>query len=251
LPTTLLHDPPQTFRCKLPADLALKRTLGHNTFRSVLVKILAVSDMVVDRLYSTQVAERFCDIELILGCGDLPYEFLEFLVTSMNIPLLYVPGNHDPAYDERNPKARAHGCEYLDGKICSIKGLNIAGIGGSIRYRPGGPNQYTQSQMYSRMAALTTKLVWHLPRHGKTLDIMIAHSPPHNIHDDDDKAHIGFKAFNGFIQAFKPRYFLHGHTVTYKNNLVSPITKVGATTIINVYPYRVIDIEVGQPPTTA
>jgi predicted phosphodiesterase len=111
------------------------------------LKILAISDMVVDRLYSAQVAERFRDIEMILSCGDLPYEYLEFLVTSMNVPLMYVPGNHDPAYDEQIPTARAHGCDCLDGKVKLVKGLNIAGMGGSIRYRPGTPNQYTQSHI--------------------------------------------------------------------------------------------------------
>jgi Icc-related predicted phosphoesterase len=206
------------------------------------LKILAISDMVVDRLYSTKVAERFHNVEMILGCGDLPYEYLEFLVTSMNVPLLYVPGNHDPAYNEKEADARAHGCDYMDRKVCSVKGLNITGFGGSIRYRPGGANQYTQSQMYSRLSAFVPKLLWYLPRHGNTLDIMITHSPPRGIHDDDDHAHTGFSAFRDFIQTFKPRYFLHGHTMVYKSNIVSPITKVGTTTVINVYPYRIIDI---------
>ena len=206
------------------------------------MKILAISDMVVDRLYSAQVAERFQDIEMIIGCGDLPYEYLEFLVSSMNIPLLYVPGNHDPAYDEKNRAAHAEGCDNLDREVRSIKGLNIAGIGGSIRYRPGAPNQYTQSQMYSRMSSFLPKLLWHLPLHGNVLDIMIAHSPPRGIHDDDDQAHVGFSAFKDFIQTFKPRYFLHGHTMVYKSNIVSPVTMVGNTAVINVYPYRVIEI---------
>ncbi|MGA2490182.1 MAG: metallophosphoesterase family protein, partial [Anaerolineales bacterium] len=159
------------------------------------MKILAVSDMVVDRLYSTKVAERFRDVEMILGCGDLPYEYLEFLASSMNVPVLYVPGNHDPAYDEKKAAGRAHGCDYLDMKVLSVKGLNIAGFGGSIRYKPGGPNQYTQSQMYSRMSSFIPKLLWYLPRHGNVLDILITHSPPHGIHDDDDQAHTGFSAF--------------------------------------------------------
>jgi uncharacterized protein len=206
------------------------------------LKILAVSDMVVDRLYSSQVAERFRDVEMILGCGDLPYEYLEFLVTSMNIPLLYVPGNHDPAYSEKNPNARAEGCDNVDGEVRTYKGLNIAGIGGSIRYKPGGPNQYTQSQMYSRMIPFVPKLLWYLPRHGNVLDIVVAHSPPHGIHDDDDQAHVGFTAFKDFIRKFKPRYFLHGHTMVYKSNIVSPETMVGTTAVINVYPYRVIEV---------
>ena len=198
--------------------------------------------MVVDRLYSTDVAKRFCDIELILGCGDLPYEYLEFLVTTMDVPLLYVPGNHDPVYNEKIPASRAEGCDSMDQKVRSVKGLNIAGAGGSIRYRPACPNQYTQSQMYARMSSFVPKLLWYLPRHGNTLDIFIAHSPPRGIHDDEDLAHTGFSAFRDFIQTFKPRYFLHGHTMVYKSNLVSPITKVGSTTIINVYPYRIIEV---------
>ena len=206
------------------------------------MKILAISDMVVDRLYSTKVSERFKGIGLILGCGDLPYEYLEFLVTSMNVPLLYVPGNHDPVYNEQESAARAHGCDNLDRKVMSLNGLNIAGVGGSIRYKPGGANQYTQSQMYTRMSSFIPKLLWYLPRHGNVLDILIAHSPPRGIHDDDDQAHTGFSAFRDFIQTFKPRYFLHGHTMVYKNNLVSNITTIGTTTVINVYPYRIIDV---------
>ena len=200
--------------------------------------------MVVDRLYSSHVAERFREVELILGCGDLPYEYLEFLVTSLNVPCLYVPGNHDPAYDEKVPAGHACGCENMDRQVCTVKGLNIAGLGGSIRYRPGVPNQYTQSQMTSRVTAFTPRLRLYLLRHRKVLDVMLAHSPPLGTHDDSDQAHTGFSAFLSLIQTVRPRYFLHGHTALYKNNIVSPVTMLGTTTVINVYPYRLIDIEV-------
>lgn len=210
--------------------------------RSNRLKILAVSDIVDDRLHSAQFPEHFREVEMILGCGDLPYAYLEFLVSSLNVPLLYVPGNHDPAYNEKNPTSYAQGGDHLDGKVMSVKGLSIAGIGGSIRYKPGGPNQYTQTQMYSRMSRFTPRLLWHLSRHGNILDIFIAHSPPRGINDDEDHAHQGFLAFNGFIKTFKPRFFLHGHTMVYKSNIVSHITKVGTTAVINIYPYRVIDI---------
>jgi Icc-related predicted phosphoesterase len=209
---------------------------------SICLKILAVSDMVVDRLYSSQVAERFDGVELLLGCGDLPYEYLEFLVSVMNIPLLYVPGNHDPGYGEKNQRTQAEGCCFLDRRVERVRGLNIAGFGGSVRYKPNCPNQYTQAQMYSRTLSFLPSLLWHTSRNGGVLDIVIAHSPPRGIHDDDDQAHIGFSAFRDLIQIFKPRYFLHGHTMVYKSNIVSPITKVGKTTIINVYPYRIIEV---------
>ena len=44
---------------------------------------------------------HFSEIELILGCGDLPYPYLENLLTFLNVPLFYVPGNHDPNLQPR------------------------------------------------------------------------------------------------------------------------------------------------------
>ncbi len=207
------------------------------------MKILAVSDVVVDRLYSAQVAEYFRDVDMILGCGDLPYEYLEFLVTALNAPLLYVPGNHDPQYDEQNPAARADGCDLLDQRVKRVKGLNLAGLGGSIRYKPVPPNQYTQTEMYFHVISLLPGLLRQRVQTGGVLDIMVAHSPPRGVHDDSDPAHVGFSAFRDFIRVFKPRYFLHGHTLVYKSNLLSPVTRVGATTVINVYPCRLLEVE--------
>jgi Icc-related predicted phosphoesterase len=207
------------------------------------VKILAVSDTIVDRLYTSQMKNYFGDVNLILGCGDLPYEYLEFLVSSLDVPLLYVPGNHDPEYTERNLAARAEGCENVDRRMTQVKGLTVAGLGGSIRYKPGHVNQYSQSEMYHRMYSLLPSLLWTRFLSGRNLDIFIAHSPPRGIHDDNDLAHNGFDAFLPLLRLARPRYFLHGHTLIYKNNLVSPMTKFGETTIINVYPYRIIDVE--------
>lgn len=207
------------------------------------MKILAVSDAVVDQLYSTQFAEQYRGTDLILGCGDLPYEYLEFLVSSLNVPLLYVPGNHDPQFNPRDPTSQADGCDFLDRRVANVKGLYLAGLGGSIRYRPMPPNQYTQAQMYVRLISFLPKLVGQQIRSRSTLDIMIAHSPPRGIHDDDDPAHIGFSAFRDYIQIFKPRYFLHGHTSGYKGNLNSAVTQVGPTTVMNINPYKVLEID--------
>ncbi len=206
------------------------------------MKILAVSDMVIDRLYSATVAERFGDVNLVVGCGDLPYEYLEFLVSALNVPLLYVPGNHDPAFDPKDPSKYAQGCDEIDLKVVRVNGLKIAGIGGSMRYRPCCANQYSQSQMYARIASFLPKLVRSRSKKGDRLDLVIAHSPPRGIHDDNDLAHTGFTAFRDFIRFFKPRYFLHGHTLAYKSNLHAPETILGSTAIINVNPYRIIEV---------
>ncbi len=207
------------------------------------MKILAVSDVVQNNLYSDSVRENFKDVRLLLGCGDLPYAYLEYLVTALNVPLLYVPGNHDPAVNENDPDSSACGCEYLDLRVTRFDGLNIAGFGGSIRYHPRKVNQYSQSQMYFRLLSFYPALLLHRLRTGSGLDLVIAHSPPRGIHDDSDPAHVGFNVFTSFIHTFKPRYFLHGHPMVYKSNLIPPVTQVGPTTVINVYPFRQIEIE--------
>jgi Icc-related predicted phosphoesterase len=207
------------------------------------LKILAVSDVVLERLHSAQVTGLFQGIDMVLGCGDLPYGYLEFLVSMLNVPLLFVPGNHDPEFNQENPAARADGCDLLDQRVTRVRGLNLAGLGGSIRYKPTPPNQYTQSQMYLRLFSILPALLWQRIQTGSGLDIVIAHSPPHGIHDDTDQAHVGFLAFREIIRVFKPRYFLHGHTLVYKSNLLPPVTRVGATTVINVYPYKLLEVD--------
>ncbi len=206
------------------------------------MKILAVSDQVVDQLYSPRVKETFGRVDLVVGCGDLPFAYLEFLVSAFNVPLVYVPGNHDPVVNERNTTAHAEGCENLDGRILKVRGLTIGGMGGSMRYQTGRANQYSQLEMSLKVGAFMPALALNRVRTSKPLDLLIAHSPPLGIQDDNDLPHIGFSSFVTLLKLEKPRYFLHGHTMSF-SNLVPPITMFGKTTVINVNPYRLIEVE--------
>jgi Icc-related predicted phosphoesterase len=206
------------------------------------VKILAISDQVVDRLYTLSCSGHFQDVKLILGCGDLPYTYLEYMVTILNVPMFYVPGNHDPQFNPRSALAHAEGGTNLDLKIVRHNKFLIGGFGGSIQYRTDGTNQYTQSEAYRRAYTLLPRLLINRLQYGRALDILISHSPPFDIHDDTDPAHNGLKALNWLIRIAKPRYHLHGHTHFYKRNLASPETTIGVTKIMNVYPYKTIEV---------
>ncbi len=59
------------------------------------MKVLLISDKVVEHIYSNAIAERMKDIDFVISCGDLPNYYLEFIVTTLNKPLYYVMGNHD------------------------------------------------------------------------------------------------------------------------------------------------------------
>ncbi|MCC7117738.1 MAG: metallophosphoesterase [Anaerolineales bacterium] len=206
------------------------------------VKILAVSDEALDRIYALASSGHFQDVELIVGCGDLPYHYLEYLVTVLNVPMFYVPGNHDPNENPAKKETQAQGGSNLDLKLARHNRFLIGGFGGSVRYRPDGTNQYSQTEAYLRAFRLIPKLLFNRLQYGRALDILITHSPPFGIHDDVDPAHTGLKALNWLIRFAQPRYLLHGHTHLYLKNLAQSETVVNLTKITNVYPYKILDV---------
>ncbi len=206
------------------------------------MKILAVSDQVVERLYGLVSQGHFGGVELILGCGDLPYSYLEYIVSLLNVPMFYVPGNHDPVYNPHFPNAHADGGTNLDLHRARARGLLLAGFGGCHRYRPDGVNQYTQAEAWLRAARLMPGLLSNRIRYGRALDIFITHSPAYGIHDEEERAHMGLKALNWIIRWARPRYHFHGHTHFFRKNLEPSVTRVGPTTSMNVFPYKEIEI---------
>lgn len=207
------------------------------------MKILAVSDRVLDQIYSPNVKEHYPDIDLIIGCGDLPFYYLEFLVSALDVPLVYVRGNHDqgPQYTaDGRVLTRVQGGRDLHAQTAMIDGLLLAGLEGSMRYRPGAPFMYTETEMRQQVTRLVPRLLWNRQRHGRYLDILVTHSPPFGIHDRTDIAHTGFRILRTFMKVFKPRYLLHGHIHVYRPN-TQRITRFEETTVINVYPYRILD----------
>lgn len=205
------------------------------------MKILAVSDQVEERIYELVPQGHFAGTSMVLGCGDLPYEYLEFMVTLMNVPVFYVPGNHDPTYQPDLEEGHAAGCTNLDLQTAVFEDVLLAGIGGSIRYRPQAVNQYTQCEAYVRAIRLVPALLRNRRRHGRALDILISHSPPFGIHDDDSSAHRGLKAINWLLRWARPRLHLHGHLHDMRRNLKPRITWLGYTAVMNVFPHRMVE----------
>lgn len=222
---------------------------------AAMTRVLAVADEVDPSLYSRNVRRH--EVELILACGDLPFDYLEFLVSMLNVPLGFVPGNHDPdlhppdaidSADFTKPFAwhwadRAHkgpqGCVNLDGWVKELSGVRVAGLGGSIRYSPG-PNQYSETQMRSRAWRLRMRDLRRRLTDRHPVDILITHAPPRGVGDGDDRAHRGFQSFHTLIAKMGPRLLLHGHVHPYGERM--PEREVGRTRVINVVGHKVIEL---------
>jgi len=202
------------------------------------MKILCVSDQIDPLVYSNSIKTRFANVDMILSAGDLPMDYLDFIVTNLNKPLLFVFGNHHAA-EMVDGDADSFSSTHLGSKVRKEDGLIIAGLGGSMRYNRG-LNQFTELEMYFEIMKLIPALLCNRLFHGRYLDILLTHAPPKGIHDKPDKCHWGFKAFRWFMKMFKPKYLVHGHIHLYDLSDVRR-TRCMATEVINAYGHYVID----------
>lgn len=195
------------------------------------MKILAIADKEARYLYDFYTPDKLEGVDLILACGDLRPEYLEFLVTMTGVPLFYVRGNHDDAYATRPPG----GCECIEDKLVVWNGIRILGLGGSIRYRKGD-NMYTERQMRRRVA----KLWFSIWRH-KGFDILVTHAPARDLNDLDDLPHRGFQVFRDLLDRQHPKYFIHGHVHTNYGVKIPRESQYGETTVLNAYNYIIFN----------
>ena len=59
------------------------------------MKLLAISDQISPVIYGHLEDASFRQIDLVISCGDLPLDYLEYIVSMLNVPCYFVPGNHD------------------------------------------------------------------------------------------------------------------------------------------------------------
>ena len=237
------------------------------------MKILCVSDQIDPLVYSTQAKERFSDIDLVLCAGDLPSDYIDFIVSTLNKPTYFIFGNHNltefsyyhkqkkhtgphPTWEEEHgvlDMGGSFGAIYAGFKVLSDRKLRIqlkngksrplllAGASGSIRYNKG-LNQYTDRQMSLKLMRLIPRLLFNRIRYGTYLDVFLTHASPRHIHDKEDPCHKGFDCFNTFIKRFQPTFLVHGHIHLYDMN--SPrVTKVGKTTVVNAYSHTILELK--------
>ncbi|MBQ3264436.1 MAG: metallophosphoesterase family protein [Ruminococcus sp.] len=194
------------------------------------MRILAVADVPSDRFYEYYKPGKLDEFDLILSCGDLRPEYLEFLVTMARCPLVYVHGNHDDSYG-REPQ----GCICADDTIVECEGLRILGLGGSYRYRDGA-YMYTEKQMQHRIRKLWMPLKKH-----RGFDILLTHSPAYGLNDSEHISHRGFACLNTLIEKYQPSYFIHGHVHRNYGIDIPQKCTFGKTTVVNAFEYCIID----------
>lgn len=196
------------------------------------MKILSVSDRVEPELIGDNSPISKGSIDLILGCGDLPPEYLSRLREKYDVPLFYVLGNHDIRHE-----IVPQGCDDITRRIVSYGGYSFLGFSGS-RWYNGNRNQYREREMRAQIRKLWFGL-WRLKR----LDVIVTHAPPRHINDAEDRCHKGFNCYRSLIETYKPRFFIHGHIHRFFDDPADRVSVVDQTQVINSYGYHIITLK--------
>jgi Icc-related predicted phosphoesterase len=196
------------------------------------MKILAVADEPSRALRENCDPEtwRGKGIDLVVSCGDLSTEYIDYLCDLIQVPLYYVRGNHDDEWHG------TPGGENIHGKIVTHGGVRFLGLEGAPRYNEK-PYQYTEAEVALRLKLLAPRL-WL----SRGVDVVVAHAAPRfcpnaytlcpkpigvgrdcsykppnpdgrlaTCPEAEDLAHRGFAAYRDLILRYRPKLFIHGH----------------------------------------
>jgi Icc-related predicted phosphoesterase len=159
--------------------------------------------------------DRELRADLLISCGDLTDEFI-LRVAEMTLcrHIFAVKGNHDSA-------AAFHPLiKDLHLTVHEHEGVKFGGFNGCWRYKPRGDFLYEQEDVEKALESFPP------------VDVFVAHNSPHLIHQWDDSVHVGFKAFNAYIERTRPQVLIHGH------QHVNAETMLEATRVIGVFGQR-------------
>ncbi|MBQ4474072.1 MAG: metallophosphoesterase family protein [Lachnospiraceae bacterium] len=201
------------------------------------MKLLLLSDVEDAYLYDFYSPDKLKDVDVMISCGDLKANYLEFLVTVSNKPLLYVNGNHDSAF-KKNPPG---GCDSLEDRVLTVKGLRVAGLGGSMRYNSEGIYMYNEKQMEKRVRKLKKEI-----RKAGGIDILVTHAPMRGWGDQDGLAHRGFECFREILDEFHPQLMAFGHVHREYGGFKREYIYSDETRLINACGHYYMDLEPGE-----
>jgi Icc-related predicted phosphoesterase len=199
------------------------------------MKILAISDFHGSIETSEKVvlkAKGIC-ANVMVVCGDITHfgspedaEKVLSPLTTLRLPVLYVPGNCDP---HSLLDVNIEGANCIHGKCEVYAGVSFIGAGSLPRDRVHpSPWEISEDEILDALNEGSKKC-----RLGKNL-VVVAHSPPINTKLDLAYAgHVGSSSLRLFIEQKQPSVVFCGHIHEARG-----IDYIGETLIANTGPVR-------------
>jgi hypothetical protein len=174
-------------------------------------RILALADEVDGSLESPETRTQLMPLDLIVGCGDLPVDYLRFVADAFaTVPLAYVRGNHDVGGEWGTGTATTiHLPEPLvDGRPWTDGQLTVVGFSGIPRVGGNGLQVSSLARLQQVIGAWL-RLGWG---RGNAPVLMVSHVAPRGINDGPDRVHRGSRGLRWLAARLHPPLWLHGHT---------------------------------------
>ena len=170
------------------------------------LKLIVISDTHGDLAYGDRFKlfmDKITQYDLCIILGDIyVYELDKICEIIPPEKIIALRGNHDrlDVYDK-------HKITNINGKVCSVKGIKIAGIEGSNRYKNEEAPLYTHYE--SLYLACKMK---------QGADLLITHDIPF-VESKYDKAHEGMTGITYYIYRNGVKAHIHGHIhKSYRNS---------------------------------
>ena len=216
-----------TGRVQVPwPDASLFARRGGRPYR-----ILAVADEVDRSLESPGTRTGLGPIDLVIGCGDLPVDYLQFVTDAFAVQLVYVRGNHDVGGAWATGDAtRLHLPEPLqDGRPWTDGAVTVVGFSGIPRHGGSGLQVSSSARWRAVLGA------WlQVGRRGLGQPVLcISHVAPRGINDGPDRFHQGSRALRWLADRLEPPLWLHGHTTLLTRRLEDRCIQHGRTLFYN------------------
>jgi Icc-related predicted phosphoesterase len=197
------------------------------------VKIVALTDMHGDTQGLKQIALDLQSADVILLCGDITHfgsgddaaRIIEEL-ERYNEQIFAVAGNCDLSGVDTYLYERHIN---VHGKMITINGINIIGVGGSLPCPGNTPNEYNEHQFMTILNNAKEK------GNSKKPLLVVAHQPPSNTINDmvSMDVHVGSASIRDFIEAEQPLICFTGHIHEGVG-----IDSIAATKIVNPGPFK-------------
>lgn len=168
------------------------------------MKILAFSDLHLDRAAAEAICAAAPEADLLIGAGDFAQR-REGLDAYMELfepfagKSVFVAGNNESVDELRD----ASSAIILHGEGGLIDGLTIAGLGSAVPPLPPLPwtsCDITEAEARDLLIGI------------ESADILISHSPPYGICDELTRSgHIGSHAVRGAVERLQPKLVFCGH----------------------------------------
>ena len=189
------------------------------------LRLLAASDEVDPALETLANREALEPVDLVVGCGDLAPDWLEFLADAFRAPLLYVRGNHDWRGPWPSPPGIPAASSGWEDRL--VEGIPILALPW-----PGREDEHRRRDERAAWFQVVRHAVPRLAGPGGEA-IIVSHVPPQGAGDTSvDDYHAGFAAYAFVLRHLRPSLWLHGHTTRAAQRAWR--TERASTTLVNV-----------------